>query len=187
MTETSEAGSSTRPRRSARTPAKAPTRKPVATAEPGPQSKRKARASAKSPEEELEYLLANAKSELTKVDISVSEKHLNHAQSRPPRLNRVRHTERSQLQQLPGAFRRVAAATVLAASAHRILNVQTFSVSHAPGLPIPTAVRGRDGRRPDTSYAGPYHLHVTVLPLRRTHVAGPSVLCVVGPEGSRRS
>ncbi|RDX40627.1 hypothetical protein OH76DRAFT_1450598 [Lentinus brumalis] len=70
MAETSEAGTSTRPRRSTRTPAKAPTRKPVATAEPGPQSKRKARASAKSPEEELEYLLTNAKSELTKVDIS---------------------------------------------------------------------------------------------------------------------
>ena len=68
-------------RRSARTPAKMPTRLPVATvsqpaAQGQPRSpsqgKRKARDAEKSPEEKLEYLLTNAKSGLTKLDIGVS-------------------------------------------------------------------------------------------------------------------
>ncbi|KAI0692695.1 hypothetical protein C8T65DRAFT_669342 [Cerioporus squamosus] len=73
MAETSETTNSTRPRRSTRTPAKAPVRKPAETADPSPaaQGKRKARTSvAKGPAHDLEYLLTNSKSELTKVDIS---------------------------------------------------------------------------------------------------------------------
>ncbi|RPD72958.1 hypothetical protein L226DRAFT_553923 [Lentinus tigrinus ALCF2SS1-7] len=61
MADNSEACGSTRPRRSARTPAKAAARQP---------GKRKARTSAKSPAEELEHLLTHAKSHLTKIDIS---------------------------------------------------------------------------------------------------------------------
>ena len=66
-------------RRSARTPAKMPTRLPVATAtlaqpmaSSPSQGKRKARDAEKSSEEKLEYLLTNAKSGLTKLDIGVS-------------------------------------------------------------------------------------------------------------------
>ena len=69
---TNSASGSTRPRRSTRTPAKTTTRNPVETADSVPQTKRKAKANFKSPEEQLEYLLTNTKSQLTKVDISVS-------------------------------------------------------------------------------------------------------------------
>ena len=62
----------TRVRRSARTPAKAPAKVPVAAAPPESPLKRKARDAEKGPEERLEYLLTNAKSRLTRVDISVS-------------------------------------------------------------------------------------------------------------------
>ena len=69
---TNSPSGSARPRRSTRTPAKTPARNPVETADSVSQTKRKTKANLKSPEEQLEYLLTNTKSQLTKVDISVS-------------------------------------------------------------------------------------------------------------------
>ncbi|PIL34284.1 hypothetical protein GSI_03059 [Ganoderma sinense ZZ0214-1] len=77
MTDNSD-GTSARPRRSTRTPAKTPVKAAGAAVPPGPPespvqaAKRKARDTEKSPAEKLEYLLTNSKSKLTKIDISDS-------------------------------------------------------------------------------------------------------------------
>ena len=99
---TNSVSGSTRPRRSTRTPAKTTTRNPVETADSVPQTKRKAKASLKSPEEQLEYLLTNTKSQLTKVDISVSGQVL--PSQNDSGLTEPCTIERAKLQLLSGAL-----------------------------------------------------------------------------------
>ena len=135
-------GGLARLRRSTRTPAKTPTRNPVETADSVPQTKRKAKVDLKSPEEQLEYLLTNTKSQLTKVDISVSGPVL--ASRRiAAKLTQYSNAERAQLQLLPGTLRRGTAPTVLAPPAHCVLDVQALRMPLAPRLPVTSAIRRR--------------------------------------------
>ena len=100
---TNSVSGSTRPRRSTRTPAKTTTRNPVETADSVPQTKRKTKGNFKSPEEQLEYLLTNTKSQLTNVDISVSGPVLASCRI-AAKLTQFSNAERAQLQLLPGAL-----------------------------------------------------------------------------------